>query len=76
MPCWDDDHDEGGTTIGDTVDVSNNKIVNTKLRLNEIYPAKNMFCCRKVKGHPTIVALITGETCLSVLDMTESEGKL
>ena len=76
FPFWDDDDDDDHN---DTVDGSNVKSsVNTtnNLRLDEIYPAKNIFSSQKVNGHSTIVALITGKTCMSVLGMMKSERKL
>ena len=73
-----DDRDEDIEDIVSTADEAETiEIVDNsnQLAINQIFPAKNIFYCKKIGGYHSIVALITGKTCESILNKTVDERK-
>jgi monoamine oxidase len=74
-PFWDDNstlRKRSGVNSDNVATVNDN---GRNLAVSEMFPAKNVFYCKKIGGHHTIVALITGKTCMSVLGKTERQRK-
>ncbi len=75
LPFW---NDNAALRKRRVVNADNDTTVNDngrKIAVSEMFPAKNIFYCKKIGGHHSIVALITGKTSISVLGTTEGERK-
>ncbi len=81
-PFWDGDANGSGESRANDRGVNRDNDIDTvidrgrsNLAVSEMFPAKNIFYSKKIGGHHSIVALITGKTCMSVLGMTECQRK-
>jgi monoamine oxidase len=80
-PFWDGDASAGESSDNDRGVHRDNDIdavidrERSNIAVSEMFPAKNFFYSKKIGGHHSIVALITGKTCMSVLGMTEGQRK-
>lgn len=74
-PFWDDNSLSRRHSEVDSENVATVNVNGRYLAVSEMFPAKNIFYCKKIGGHHTIVALITGKTCMSVLGKTEVQRK-